>query len=248
MTRQASQVYTYRANEGGMQVQMPDGIMSATYPTEQRSGITIGRLHAGGIISVPPHWHEKYTEHMRVLQGYLLITIGNKTKLYGPEDGVVDILPFQIHTISQGTVPAARPYLAKVAGLQEGWEKEDVIFEEWNTPIDGVKEIFFRNMFGFYKDFFEPVVAGKLHLNAIPSLFFHFFELVNQSRAMDNYMLLLPLRLGRARNGSPTWLARISTYTLYRAALLMSLVCGFEWWRKEYTPVELHAVCKSMQG
>jgi hypothetical protein len=239
-------MYSYRADQASLQFNLPDGSLTAIYPSSARPGVTVGRLKAGGALTVTSHWHEKYIEHMRINQGYLLITVGTSTRIYGPEDGTIDILPFQIHSISQGTIPAAKPYLAQRNGLKPGWEEEDVVFEEWNTPVDGQKEVFFRNLFGFVKDHFEGPINGKLRLTAVLGLLLHAMELLNSSRALDNYMLFMPVSMGRARSGRPSALGRATTYSIYRVAQLVSWVCGYSWWREEYTPVELHAVCKGM--
>lgn len=61
------------------------------------------------IISIPEHsnwgpglhWHEAYTEHIRILRGRARITVNGVTKIYGPSDGVVTFEKFDVHDFSR---------------------------------------------------------------------------------------------------------------------------------------------------
>ncbi|THV05734.1 hypothetical protein K435DRAFT_712399 [Dendrothele bispora CBS 962.96] len=77
---------------------------------------------------VPKHWHETHDEIMRVVKGKLDIMLGSTWKTYTPEDGEVVIKKGVVHSLR-----AARG--------------EETVFHERTSPMDGEKEMFFRNIF-----------------------------------------------------------------------------------------------------
>ncbi|KAF8153187.1 hypothetical protein B0H34DRAFT_95874 [Crassisporium funariophilum] len=78
------------------------------------------------IFDVPAHWHETHDEYIRVVQGRLEVSIGTETRVYVPSDG-------EAH-IPKGTVHSFRCF-----------QREECIFDERGDPMDGEKELFFRN-------------------------------------------------------------------------------------------------------
>ncbi|ESK88669.1 hypothetical protein Moror_3072 [Moniliophthora roreri MCA 2997] len=78
---------------------------------------------------VPFHWHETHDEIMRIESGQIKIAMGSTPyKVYTPEDGEVFI-------------PKGTPHsLMSVKGIP-------TVVMERTVPMDGSKELFFRNLF-----------------------------------------------------------------------------------------------------
>ncbi|KAL0952711.1 hypothetical protein HGRIS_006947 [Hohenbuehelia grisea] len=76
----------------------------------------------------PLHYHETHDEMFRIIKGRLEYTLGTETKIYTPEDGEISIPRGTLHGVKS------------LAG-------EAFIVEEKTTPMDGSKEVFFRNLF-----------------------------------------------------------------------------------------------------
>ena len=237
---------TVTANDPTIGMAVPDGSLTLTHPRPARPGVVVAALHPGGHAGVPPHWHETHTEHLRVVQGYALIRCGTLTKLYGPDE-VVTVPPYVIHGFARGDAPQARQYWREE--MTKGWEAEDVVIEEWTSPMDGQKEVFFRNGFSMYKDMFEGLVTGKtrFRVGMLPAIVVQILQLMNFSRRTDNYMVMLPLALGIGGDGKATLLARCTTYVMFGIATLLARMFGWRFWQEEYTPVELRPVCRGME-
>ncbi|KAH7329436.1 hypothetical protein B0I35DRAFT_420207 [Stachybotrys elegans] len=96
------------------------------------------------IITIPPgstwstglHWHEEYTESVRVLKGRACITIDGSSRDYTAEDGVVTFPRLTIHGFGRAD-----------SGRDSG-DLQDVVLEEWVDPEDGFKLVFFYNILG----------------------------------------------------------------------------------------------------
>ncbi|KAH9474776.1 hypothetical protein JR316_0013241 [Psilocybe cubensis] len=92
----------------------------------------LARVHVAAItdaetLNVLPHWHDKYDELFRVIKGRLRVRIGDVTRDYTAEDGEILIPRGTIHSL-------------------HGFKGEETIFEERTDPMDGEKELFFRNL------------------------------------------------------------------------------------------------------
>ncbi|KXJ89033.1 hypothetical protein Micbo1qcDRAFT_206618 [Microdochium bolleyi] len=143
--------------------------------------------------AVPPHWHEEYAEYFRVVQGYVLLRLGQRYTVVGPDDGDVEILPGVIHSfgradatavpgsgegkLSRAADKAWADWEAKHARVHGGsgsngqtrsgaWTGQDVVMHEWTLPADGHKEVFFRNVLSWAKDNVEPLVLGDTSAGA----------------------------------------------------------------------------------
>ncbi|KAF9467682.1 hypothetical protein BDZ94DRAFT_1248771 [Collybia nuda] len=81
------------------------------------------------VLYVPPHWHETHNEIICVLDGQMEITLGASVRLYGPHDGDV--------VIPKGAIHSLKTYKGVAC-----------TFQERTDPMDGEKEVFFRNMLG----------------------------------------------------------------------------------------------------
>jgi hypothetical protein len=241
-----SSIPTSTASNATTRVEFPDLSFTMTHPTPAQPGVSTLNFHPGSAGSIPPHWHETHREHVRVISGYMLITVGTVTKLYGPEDGVADIPPYTIHAMQRGDTAFARRYWGDVKGMKEGWEKEDVVTQEWTTPSDGQKEVFFRNSMSFFMDYFEPVLRRGAGIMDVPDMLVSGVQLLNITSHCDNYGLMVPLALGRAADGRVSWVGKGPTYALHAFALGIAKMSGWQFWKAEYTPIELYSVCKTM--
>ncbi len=81
-------------------------------------------------------------EFIQVVQGHALITVGEDTAVFGPEDGVVAIPRFTIHQYGRADDTSKGAASRAI----------DLIVKEWTDPADGEKEVFFRNVLGLLVD------------------------------------------------------------------------------------------------
>lgn len=121
---------------------------------------------------------------MQVLQGQALVTVGDSTAVFGPNDGVITVPRFTLHEFGRAD---------RVAEGAESCEV-DLRIMEWTEPSDGAKEVFFRNMLGVIIDR-ETGLLGNIKL--LLSLF-----VVMQGH--DNYPVFIkgPALFGRTVQSS----------------------------------------------
>ena len=84
-----------------------------------------------------PHWHETHTEHLRIIKGSILLTLDSTSKVHTRSSGTLTIPPFARHEWQR-----APPTFAE----GDYGDVDDVVVQEWTEPVDGEKEIFFRNL------------------------------------------------------------------------------------------------------
>jgi quercetin dioxygenase-like cupin family protein len=109
------------------------------------------------IITIPPssawtsgsHWHETHTEHLSIIRGTALVTLGKSTWIHTPSDGVIEIPRGQVHEWRRSSDS----------------DPEDLVVKEWTDPADGQKEVFFRMLNSFLT---EPEPT-KMHASVWPS-------------------------------------------------------------------------------
>ena len=83
------------------------------------------------------HWHESHTEYLQVVKGSATVTIGDETRILSGGSGAIRIEAYAKHEWKR----------ADEALGQEGEDSDgELQVEEWTTPMDGQKEIFFRNL------------------------------------------------------------------------------------------------------
>jgi len=107
-----------------------------------RPGLTRITLPPKSTWTPGPHWHERYTEFFRVVQGKVVIKLDGVTKVVGPEDGTQRVDKFIVHEFMR----------ADKDSREEEKDIGDVITEEWTDPMDGAKHVFFRNAFSTLQD------------------------------------------------------------------------------------------------
>lgn len=155
------------------------------------------------------------TEFIQVEQGHALVTIGTKTAVFGPHDGVVTIPRFTIHAYQRADE------------TPEGAASRDVVLhiKEWTDPADGSKEVFFRNIISCIRDRREGLWGGL-------SLLLSLFVVMHKH---DNYPLIWsgPRFLGPwVQQGAQ----RLVTHGVLNLMALLGFLLGFKGEYSEYTP------------
>ncbi|KAF5968443.1 Dolichyl-phosphate-mannose mannosyltransferase 2 [Fusarium coicis] len=88
------------------------------------------------------HWHENHTEYLQVVQGYALVTVGDRTAVFSKDDRIITIPRYTIHQYMR----------ADKTDEGKAGKDVDLIVREWTEPGDGDKEVFFRNMISLIID------------------------------------------------------------------------------------------------
>lgn len=101
-------------------------------------------------ITLPPgspwtsglHWHETHTEYLQIIQGVARITLNGVTENYTAADSIIVIPRFTRHEWHRADAGQPHPGTTD----SESQPAIDLIVREWTDPIDGQKEIFYRNL------------------------------------------------------------------------------------------------------
>lgn len=174
-----------------------------------RPGFTRITLPEKSSWSPGPHWHEQYTEYFKVIQGRVLLTVNGKTRCVTSDDGLQRVDKFAIHDFCR-----ADKHLA-----DEEKDSDDVITEEWTDPADGLKHVFFRNLFSTLQDA-EKYWGLWTYAQALTT-----------AAAYDNFIEVVPGRF-----------SYVVTHSLYAGIWAFAKLTGVCAWQQEYTPDELRAV------
>lgn len=174
-----------------------------------RPGFTRITLPEKSTWSASPHWHERYTEYFKVIQGRVLLTVNGKTKSVTSDDGPQRVDRYIVHDFCRADKHL--PDNEKDAG--------DVITEEWTDPADGLKHVFFRNIFGTLQDA-EMYWGSWTYLQALTI-----------ASEYDNFIEIVPGRF-----------SYIATHSLYAGVWALAKLTGIRAWHQEYTPAELRDV------
>ncbi|KAK4947776.1 hypothetical protein LTR10_013284 [Elasticomyces elasticus] len=193
-------------------LELGSGLVTFSFPSTHRTRITIP---PGSLWSPGAHWHETYTEHMRVLQGQVKFTIDGTAKVIGPEDGVHTIRKYEVHDFCRA---------------DGGSGDEDVMVEEWTEPDDGFKQVFFYNVLSLFKDSLDPTTQ-KAKLS--PGLA---VQLLRTIAHVDNFVDPLPFLPSSV---SVLFAVKyILTHSVYGLGKVLGSVLGYQVWFKGYTPEE----------
>lgn len=180
-----------------------------------RKGMTRITIPAKSVYSPGLHWHETHVEFFRVIQGRVIIVRDGVEKEIGPEDGHLRVDKFVVHNF----------WRADKGAPDEDKDAEEVITEEWTDPADGLKHVFFRNIFSTLDD----KEYWGLWLN-IQALFV--------ASHNDEFVQVVSGRLSYA-----------TTHALYAAMKVVGTMLGLKSWYSEYTPDDLRNVAEnSMKG
>ncbi|KAJ9606020.1 hypothetical protein H2200_009869 [Cladophialophora chaetospira] len=123
------------------------GPEAVLYDLSQTSCVTI-TLPPGSRWTSQPHWHETHTEYLQILQGRAFVRLGNRTGMYEPGDGVVEVPKYTVHEWHRAALD----------------DQEELVVREWTVPEDGQKEAFFRNLNSFLT---EPQPSGMFNTPAV---------------------------------------------------------------------------------
>jgi len=174
-------------------------------------------------ITLPPgspwtsglHWHETHTEYLQIIQGVARVTLNGITQNYTAEDGIVVVPRFARHEWQR-------------ADDVHSYNDVNLIVREWTDPIDGQKEIFFRNLNSAILD---ASATGPL------SEFWLTLQLFMISAALDNYPVLWsgPKSL-RFVGREIEW---VVTHVVLFVAVVLGRALGLRAVWDEYTPVSL---------
>lgn len=158
-----------------------------------------------------PHWHEQHTEYFQVIQGRVSFTINGVSTIVAPEDGVQRVDRFVVHTFCRADKDL------------HGQDKDvgDVVTEEWTDPADGVKHVFFRNVFSTLQD--SNTYWG--HWTTL--------QVLLVAASYDDFIDILPGKFSYA-----------TTHLFYGSVQLLGRLLGLRSWHEEYTPVELREVAQ----
>lgn len=155
-----------------------------------------------------PHWHEQHIEYFRVIEGRVSLKLSGEVKYVTPDDGPQRVDRKAIHDFCRADKD--QPDEEKDTG--------DVVTEEWTAPADGVKHVFFRNLFSTLQDA-EKYWGSWTTVQALMI-----------ASAYDDFVEVLPGRF-----------SYIATHALYTSVWIFGSLAGFRSWHKEYTPEELRA-------
>lgn len=200
---------------------------------------TIINIHAGSEYSTQYHWHETYTEYIRVTSGAALITISGVSKIYTAKDEVAQVPRYARHEWMRFDRPArllnqeqreAQEAFCRALEKEE-FEKlkaENVIAEEWTDPADGRKEIFFRNILSTIS---EPEYED--HSSRLGGLW-KTLQINCVMWELDNYPVLVDV--GGWRGGWRALIEAMCTFGVMACLVVLGRLCGCRAVHEEYTP------------
>lgn len=115
---------------------------AVTYDLSQPHAVTV-TVPPQSTWTSGPHWHERHTEYLQVVDGLARIMLNGKTGVYGPSDGVIEIPRFTIHEWQREAKGYAQP---------NSQDRKDLVVREWTLPADGQKEMFFRMLNSYFTE------------------------------------------------------------------------------------------------
>lgn len=147
-----------------------------------------------------------------------MVTVGDKTGIFGPEDGIITVPPNTLHEFGRADDHPAGAS-SKVIDLR---------IKEWTEPADRQKELFFRNIMGVVMDR-QPTFLGNVET---------VLSLALVMKEHDNYPVIWagPRILSKAVQ---TEIRKWTTYLLRGAVAGIGRVCGLKGTYEEYTPDDL---------
>lgn len=155
------------------------------------------------------HWHERHTEYFKVIRGRIAFIHDGVVQVVTPDDGPQRVDKFVVHDFWRADRDL--PDEEKDAG--------DVTTEEWTDPADGIKELFFRNVFSTLQD--SDKYWGR----------WTYPQLLTVLTASDEFIDIVPGRFSYA-----------ATHILYGAVQFVAPLIGLRPWCEQYTPAGLRGV------
>ncbi|KAK4980896.1 hypothetical protein LTR66_010298 [Elasticomyces elasticus] len=204
---------------------------SVTYDLASSNHVLI-TLPAQSSWSSGVHWHNTHTEFLRVLKGTIYLLFEQEIHLIGPDAGTVVVETGVRHCWGRADSVIALSMSEQVADGRDG----DVVVEERTDPVDGQKEVFFRNLNSVL---LEPALP---HVPSWMDGLWKELLLLLIFATLDNYPVMLDLR----KWGTPsTNLDRVLEKSIaVRSGRYVEKMIGWilqiESVSKEYTPDELY--------
>ncbi|KAL9133403.1 MAG: hypothetical protein Q9175_005416 [Cornicularia normoerica] len=142
------------------------------------------------------HWHNDHVEHFKELSGAILVTVNNDSFIVTAASPTFTIPRKARHEAMRWDCPgrkdhqkAAQEALRKgmsAKGQSQELEKlraQETEAEEWTTPADGEKEVFFRNLLS----------AASEPRNGILGEIFRFIHILIIHQGLDTRMVFLDM-------------------------------------------------------
>ncbi|KPI43027.1 uncharacterized protein AB675_1832 [Cyphellophora attinorum] len=186
-------------------------------PDSDRPYATRVTIPAGSPWTPAPHWHEGYTEYVACISGRLLVRLNGVDKVVTPDDGPQVIDKGVVHEFMRADLHG----YPKTPGKGDGG---DVVAEEWTDPADGMKHVFFRNLFSVLED--QKYFGWKFVPQVMYSL-----------RRHDNWNVMLG-----SGKGGVGWFGWTVTHTVYALGEGVAKLIGLRPWYEEYIPANLREV------
>lgn len=165
--------------------------------------------------TVGAHWHERHIEYFKVTKGRLAVKRGGVVEVVTPDSGVQRVDRFVVHDFWRADKDLS----------EEDKDAGDVITEEWTDPMDGIKQVFFRNVFSVVQDA-EKFWGWWTYLQALTVI-----------STYDEFLDILPGRLSYT-----------TTHILYAGVRAIAPLIGLSPWHEEYTPTRLRGAAMSMKN
>ncbi|KAF2706981.1 hypothetical protein K504DRAFT_458449 [Pleomassaria siparia CBS 279.74] len=202
------------ANNANDSIKVEEQEVRVTYPAAANDfRITTAVVPAGSKWHAGAHWHEGYDEIMKVVKGRAKVRLGNEYRIVTPEDGEVVIPKFVVHDVMRADFDSE---------VGEGDEGE-LWLEERSDPVDGSKELLFRNIFSIMED--KTLYGWKFPLQLLLTMAYS-----------DGYLVIIP--------GPARWYV---THALWACVKFVALAAGLKPFYAEYTPARLQAVAEKLQ-
>jgi mannose-6-phosphate isomerase-like protein (cupin superfamily) len=163
------------------------------------------------------HWHETHVEFLEVMQGHALVRLGDRSEIFGSEDGVIEVPKYTAHEWR-------RPE-------EENNNDQDLIVREWTVPADGQKEVFFRMLNSFLTEkepeniYEAPCVVPDWLRNQL-SRFIVPLQLFTIFRFCDNWPVLW--------QSKSAWLCWFVTHAMLGFSAIVGYVLGLRATYPEY--------------
>lgn len=216
----------------------PPGAASHSFDTPSKTHLTVP---VGSAWTPGRHWHNNHTEHFKVLSGAILVTINNNSFVVTGASPTLTIPRKARHELMRWDCPGRKGHqnVAQEAFRKEmlakGQSKEleklraqQVEAEEWTTPTDGEKEVFFRNLLSVISEPRKGILGEMLR----------FIHIVIIYQDLDTRMVILDMG-SEDGNGWRGMVEEMMWWVVLGVAGLIGGVLGLKPVSEAYTPDRL---------
>lgn len=184
------------------------------------------------------HWHDDHAEHWKVISGAMLITVNNNSFVVTDTSPIVSISRKARHELMRWDCPGRKDHQhaaqqafeeqmkAKGQSMElESLRAQAVEAEEWTTPADGEKQIFFRNVLS----------ATSEPRNGILGNILRFIHILIIFQGLDARMVILDLGAEDGK-GWRGMVEEMIWWALQEMACMIGFVLGLQPVNEAYTP------------